>query len=37
MNGVMIGDLLTTAGNDARDDFRLFEECGFQIKKQLAK
>ena len=29
MNGTMIGDLLTTTGNDAADDFRLFEECGF--------
>lgn len=32
MNGTMIGDLLTTTGNAAADDFRLFEECGFTTK-----
>ena len=30
----MIGDLLTTTGNNVADDFRLFEECGFTTKKQ---
>lgn len=29
MNGTMIGDLLTTTGNDVADDFCLFNECGF--------
>lgn len=32
MNGTMIGDLLTTAGNKAADDFQLFAECGFTVK-----
>ena len=32
VNGTMIGDLLTTTGNDVTDDFRLFEECGFTTK-----
>ena len=34
VNGTMIGDLLTTTGNNVADDFRLFEECGFTTKKQ---
>ena len=34
VNGTMIGDLLTTTGNNVTDDFRLFEECGFTTKKQ---
>ena len=29
MNGTMIGDLLTTSGNDVADDFAMFERCGF--------
>lgn len=33
MNGAMIGDLLTTAGNDEADDFRLFRECGFDVER----
>lgn len=33
MNGAMIGDLLTTTGNDEADDFRLFRECGFDIER----
>lgn len=28
-NGAMLGNLLTTLGNDIDDDFRLFEECGY--------
>ncbi len=32
MNGTMIGDLLTTTGNKAADDFQLFAECGFTVK-----
>lgn len=32
MNGTMIGDLLTTTGNKATDDFQLFAECGFTVK-----
>ncbi len=32
INGTMIGDLLTTTGNNVADDFRLFEECGFTTK-----
>lgn len=30
MNGAMIGDLLTTVGNKADDDFRMFEAAGFK-------
>lgn len=33
MNGAMIGDLLTTTGNDEADDFRLFRECGFDVER----
>ena len=29
MNGTMIGDLLTTTGNNVAEDFKMFEECGF--------
>lgn len=32
MNGTMIGDLLTTTGNKAADDFQLFAECGLTVK-----
>lgn len=30
MNGAMIGDLLTTIGNNVAEDYRLFAEVGFQ-------
>lgn len=29
MNGVMVGDLLTTVGNSVDDDFRMFARCGY--------
>lgn len=29
MNGVMVGDLLTTAGNKVDDDYRMFSRLGF--------
>lgn len=31
MNGVMIGDLLTTRGNDADEDYALFRRTGYDI------
>lgn len=31
MNGVMVGDLLTTVGNSVDDDFRMFAEMGFNL------
>lgn len=31
MNGVMIGDLLTTRGNNADDDYALFRRTGYDI------
>ena len=31
MNGVMIGDLLTTAGNKADEDYALFRRTGYDI------
>ena len=29
MNGALIGDMLTTVGNDVAEDFRLFENAGY--------
>lgn len=29
MNGALIGDMLTTVGNDVEDDFKLFESIGY--------
>lgn len=29
MNGALIGDMLTTVGNDVEDDFRMFESIGY--------
>lgn len=31
MNGVMVGDLLTTVGNSVDDDFRMFAETGYEL------
>ena len=31
MDGVMIGDLLTTAGNKADEDYALFRRTGYDI------
>lgn len=30
MNGALIGDMLTTVGNDVDDDFKLFESIGYE-------
>lgn len=30
MNGALIGDMLTTVGNDVDDDFKLFESVGYE-------
>ena len=30
MNGALIGDMLTTVGNDVDDDFKLFESIGYK-------
>ncbi len=30
MNGALIGDMLTTVGNDVEDDFKLFESIGYE-------
>lgn len=30
MNGALIGDMLTTVGNDVEDDFKLFESLGYE-------
>ena len=37
MNGTMIGDLLTTTGNNVAEDFKLFTECGFTTVKNEKK
>ncbi|MCM1292544.1 MAG: biotin synthase BioB [Bacteroides sp.] len=31
MNGVMVGDLLTTVGNSVDDDFKMFAETGYRL------
>jgi biotin synthase-like enzyme len=31
MNGVMVGDLLTTIGNSVDDDYRMFERTGYEL------
>lgn len=31
MNGVMVGDLLTTVGNSVDDDFRMFGRTGYEL------
>lgn len=31
MNGVMVGDLLTTVGNSVDDDYRMFERTGYEL------
>lgn len=32
MNGALVGDMLTTIGNNIDEDFELFAKCGFETK-----
>ena len=34
MNGVMVGDLLTTIGNSVDDDYRMFARTGYDVPGQ---
>ena len=32
-NGAIVGDMLTTIGNQLREDWKLFADCGFELEK----
>ncbi len=34
MNGALIGDMLTTVGNKVADDYKMFNETGYEIEDQ---